>query len=86
MEARKNQLQQMQAMYDYGRNKEIARMAEQKAKRSTQMNYMIVFACVILFLFLSYIYRKQMAFKKKKIAISKLLYEDSLLKLKKLQD
>ena len=84
--ARKTQLQQVQAMYDYGRNQEIARMAEQKAKRSTQMNYMIVFACVILFLFLSYIYRKQLALKKKKIAVSKLLYEDSLLKLKRLQD
>lgn len=86
IEARKTQLQQVQAMYDYGRNQEIARMAEQKAKRSTQMNYMIVFACVILFLLLSYIYRKQLALKKKKIAVSKLLYEDSLLKLKRLQD
>ena len=86
MEARKNQLQQMQAMYDYGRNQEIARMAEQKATRSTQMNYMVVFACVILLLFLSYIYRKQLVLKKKRIAVSKLLYEDSLLKLKRLQD
>ena len=86
IEARKTQLQQVQAMYDYGRNQEIARMAEQKAKRSTQMNYMIVFACVILFLFLSYIYRKQLALKKKKIAVSKKLYEDCLLKLKRLQD
>ncbi len=32
IEARKTQLQQVQAMYDYGRNQEIARMAEQKAK------------------------------------------------------
>ena len=86
MEARKNQLQQMQAMYDYGRNQEIARMAEQKATRSTQMNYMVVFTCVILLLFLSYIYRKQLVLKKKRIAVSKLLYEDSLLKLKRLQD
>ena len=86
IEARKTQLQQVQAMYDYGRNQEIARMAEQKAKRSTQMNYMIVFACVILFLFLSYIYRKQLALKKKRIAASKLVYEDSLLKLKRLQE
>ena len=86
IEARKTQLQQVQAMYDYGRNQEIARMAEQKAKRSTQMNYMIVFACVILFLFLSYVYRKQLALKKKRIAASKLVYEDSLLKLKRLQE
>ena len=86
IEARKTQLQQVQAMYDYGRNQEIARMAEQKAKRSIQMNYMIVFACVILFLFLSYIYRKQLALKKKRIAASKLVYEDCLLKLKRLQE
>ena len=86
IEARKTQLQQVQAMCDYGRNQEIARMAEQKAKRSTQMNYMIVFACVVLFLFLSYVYRKQLALKKKRIAASKLVYEDCLLKLKRLQE
>lgn len=86
MEARKNQLQQMQAMYDYGRNQEIARRAELKAKRSMQMNYMIVLACVVLFLLFSYIYRKQLALKKKKIAVSKKLYEDSLQKFKRLQE
>ena len=86
IEARKTQLQQVQAMYDYGRNQEIARRAELKAKRSTQINYMIVFACVVLFLFLSYVYRKQLALKKKRIAASKLVYEDCLLKLKRLQE
>ena len=86
IEARKTQLQQVQAMYDYGRNQEIARRAELKAKRSRQMNYMIVFACVVLFLFLSYAYRKQLALKKKRIAASKLVYEDCLLKLKRLQE
>ncbi len=40
----------------------------------------------MLLLLLSYIYRKQLALKKKKIAVSKLVYEDSLLKLKRLQD
>lgn len=86
IEARKTQLQQVKAMYDYGRNQEIARRAELKAKRSTQMNYMIVFACVVLFLFFSYVYRKQLALKKKRIAASKLVYEDCLLKLKRLQE
>ena len=86
IEARKTQLQQVQAMYDYGRNQEIAKNAEQKAERSTRMNYMIVLSCLMLFLLLSYIYRKQIAIKKKKIAVSKRLYEDSLLKLKRLQD
>ena len=84
--ARKTQLQQVQAMYDYSRNQEVAKRAEQKAERSTRMNYMIVLSCLMLFLLLSYIYRKQIAIKKKKIAVSKLLYEDSLLKLKRLQD
>lgn len=84
--ARKTQLQQVQAMYDYSRNQEIAKNAEQKAERSTRMNYMIVLSCVILFLLLFYIYRKQLALKKKKIAVSKKLYEDCLLKLKRLQD
>lgn len=86
IEARKTQLQQVQAMYDYSRNQEVAKRAEQKAKRSMQMNYMIVFACVVLFLFLSYVYRKQLALKKKRIAASKLVYEDCLLKLKRLQE
>ena len=86
IEARKTQLQQVQAMYDYSRNQEVAKRAEQKAKRSMQMNYMIVLACIMLFLLLSYIYRKQLALKKKKIAVSKKLYEDCLLKLKRLQD
>ena len=86
IEARKTQLQQGQAMYDYSRNQEIAKNAEQKAERSTRMNYMIVLSCLMLFLLLSYIYRKQIAIKKKKIAVSKRLYEDSLLKLKRLQD
>ena len=37
-------------------------------------------------MFLSYVYRKQLALKKKRIAASKLVYEDSLLKLKRLQE
>ncbi len=80
--ARKTQLQQVQAMYDYGRNQEIARMAEQKAKRSTQMNYMIVFACIILFLFLSYIYRKQLALKKKRMQLQSWCMRTACLNLK----
>ena len=86
IEARKTQLQQVKAMYDYSRNQEVAKRAEQKAKRSMQMNYMIVLACIMLFLFLSYVYRKQLALKKKRIAASKLVYEDCLLKLKRLQE
>lgn len=86
IEARKTQLQQMQAMYDYCRNQKIARMAEKKAKQSAQINYMIVLACIMLLLLLSYIYRKRLALKKKKILVSQLLYEDCLLRLKRLQE
>ncbi len=86
IKARKSQLQLMQAMYDYGRNQEIARKADLKAERSAQMNYIIVLVCTMIFLFLFYIYRRQLALKKKRIAVSRLLYEDCLLKLKRLQE
>lgn len=80
---RKSQLQQMQSMYDYSRNQEIARKAEQKAERSTKINYLIAFGCILLLLFISYFYRKQLALRKKRVAVTKLLYEDCLLQLKK---
>lgn len=85
-EARKTQLQQLQAMYDYGRNQKIAREAEQKAEQSTQMIYLITIASVILLSLLCFLYKRQLSYRKKKIAVSRLLYEDCLLKLKKVQD
>ena len=83
VETRKSQLQQMQSMYDYSRNQEIARKAEQKAERSTKINFLIVFSCLFLLLLISYIYRKQLFLRKKRVAATKLLYEDCLLQLKK---
>ena len=40
---------------------------------------------MVLGMFAAFIYRKKMVLKKKRIAATQLLYEDSLLKLKKLQ-
>ncbi len=85
IEARKSQLQQMQALYDYSRNQEMAKKAEQKVEGTIQIIYMIILAFIMLLLLLFYIHRKKMTLKKKRIEISKLLYEDSLLKLKRLQ-
>lgn len=85
MEARKTQLQQMQAMYDYGRSQEIARKAEQKAERTTWMVYILIFASFFIFMLLTYAYIKQLKIKKKKIDVGRHLYEDCLLKLESKQ-
>ena len=86
MEARKNQLQQMQAMYNYGRNKEIARKAERKAERITMLVYVLIAGGVVIFLLLTYLYLKQLKKKKEKIVVTKQLYDDSLLKLRQKQE
>ena len=39
---RESQLQQIQAMYNYGRNQEIARKAELKAERITMLVYVLI--------------------------------------------
>ena len=83
IEARKSQLQQLQAMYDYGRYQETARKAERKAEVSTRINYMIVICCLMILMFLTCLYRKQLGVKKKKIMVTKQLYEDCLVKLKR---
>lgn len=83
IETRKSQLQQMQSMYDYSRNQEIARLALQKAEQRTKINYLIAFACIILILFLTYVYRKNLSLRKKRILATQMLYDDTLLKLKR---
>lgn len=86
IEARKTQLQQMQAMYDYSRNQKQARDAEQKAERKNLIIYTLIIGSVLIFLSLTYFYLRQLKLKKKKIATSKKLFEDSLLKLKNMQN
>ena len=83
---RESQLQQIQAMYNYGRNQEIARKAELKAKRITMLVYVLIAGGVVIFLLLTHLYLKQLKKKKEKILVTKHLYDDSLLKLRQKQE
>ena len=53
---RESQLQQIQAMYNYGRNQEIARKAELKAERITMLVYVLIAGGVVIFLLLTHLY------------------------------
>ena len=83
---RESQLQQIQAMYNYGRNQEIARKAEFKAERITKLVYVLIAGGVVIFLLLTYLYLKQLKKKKEKIVVTEQLYDDSLLKLRQKQE
>ena len=83
---RESQLQQIQAMYNYGRNQEIARKAELKTERITMLVYVLIAGGVVIFLLLTHLYRKQLKKKKEKIIVTKHLYDDSLLKLRQKQE
>lgn len=86
MEARTSQLQQLQAMYDYGRNQKIAKSAEIKAEKRSFFIYILIFGSLTILLSLSYAFLRQMREKKKKIVLARQLYEDSLQKLKNMQE
>lgn len=83
---RENQLQQIQAMYNYDRNQEIARKAELKAERITMLVYVLIAGGVVIFLLLTNLYLRQLKKKKEKIVVTKQLYDDSLLKLRQKQE
>lgn len=83
---RESQLQQIQAMYNYGRNQEIARKAELKAERITMLVYVLIAGGVVIFLLLTHLYLKQLKKKKEKILVTKHLYDDSQLKLRQKQE
>lgn len=73
-------------MYDYGRHQKLAVQAEKKAIQRSHIIYILVIACVTILVISAYIYRRGILLKKKRIAVTQLLYEDSLLKLQKLQE
>lgn len=85
IDARKTQLQQIQAMYDYGRNQEHARKAEKEVKQRNQYILGTIMFCCSIFLLGTLLYRRQMLLKKKKITVTQNLYEDCLLKQRTMQ-
>lgn len=86
IEIRKNQLQQIQGLYDYSRHKELAILAEKKMIQRTHITYIVIIASFIIFLFITIYFRRNIILKKKRIAAAKVLYEDSLQKQKNLQE
>ena len=86
IDTRNTQLQQIQAMYDYGRHQELAIQAEKKASQRTHIIYLLVISSIGILVIFTYTYRRNILLKKKRIETTKLLYEDSLLRLKNMQE
>lgn len=82
IETRNSQLQQMQAMYDYGRHQDLAVSAEKRATLRAHIIYILVISSIVILVIFAFIYRRNMILKKKRIEATKLLYEDSLMRLK----
>lgn len=75
------QLQQIQAMYDYNRNKEIANQAQIKAEQRMDAIYTIAI-CAILMSSVSFsVYRKRLKLRNKRIAMTQKMYIDSVQQL-----
>lgn len=75
------QLQQIQAMYDYNRNKEIANQAQIKAEQRMDAIYTIAI-CAILMCSVSFsVYRKRLKLRNKRIAMTQKMYIDSVQQL-----
>lgn len=85
IDARRSQLQQVQAMYDYNRYQAKAVVAEENAIQRTHIIYMLIIGGLVVLMFAFYLYRKNMMFKRKKIETAQLLYEDCLIQLKRQQ-
>ena len=85
IDARRSQLQQVQAMYDYNRYQAKAVVAEENAIQRTHIIYMLIIGGLVVLMFAFYLYRKNMMFKRKKIEAAQFLYEDCLIQLKRQQ-
>lgn len=83
---RKTQLHQLQAMYDYSRNKNLAIISEKKAEMRTNMIYIIIIGSIIILFIIISLYKRQLSLKSKKIIIAQQLYNDCLHKLQLLQE
>lgn len=85
VEVKHTQLHQVHALYDYNRTQQKAILAEKKAAKRAKLIYILILGCLSLGILGIIIYRRKMILKEKRIEATQLLYEDSLLKLKKLQ-
>lgn len=86
LELRKSQLQQVQAMYNYTRNKEIAQKAEIKLVQRTKVIYLILTGIIILLLVLYIYYKNIVNSKNNKIEALRAKYTECLNNLENKQN
>ena len=82
---RNSQLQQLQAMYDYNRNKELAREAKSKIKQWIDIIYVIIGVSIFLLLVSFSIYKKKLKKRNQRIAMIQQLYHESKQQLNAVQ-
>lgn len=78
---RQGQLQQVQAMYNYNRNKDIAYKAQLKAEQRMSIIYIVIICAILLFIVSISIYRKRLRLRNKRIAMVQKIYNDSVQQL-----
>lgn len=78
---RYGQLQQVQAMYDYNRNKEIANKAQLKAERRMEIIYIVVICAILVFAVSFTIYKKRLKKRNQRIAMTQKMYNDCVQQL-----
>ena len=82
---RQGQLQQVQAMYNYNRNKDIAYKAQLKAEQRMSIIYIVIICAILLFIVSILIYRKRLRLRNKRIAMVQKMYNDSVQQLNEAQ-
>ena len=82
---RQGQLQQVQAMYNYNRNKDIAYKAQLKAEQRMSIIYIVIICAILLFIVSISIYRKRLRLRNKRISMVQKMYNDSVQQLNEAQ-
>lgn len=78
---RYGQLQQVQAMYDYNRNKDIANRVQLKAERRMIIIYIVVISAILLIVMSYSVYRKKLKLRNQRIAMGQKMYNDCVRQL-----
>lgn len=86
IELRKSQLQQVQAMYNYTRTKDIAQRAKIKVAQRTKIIYLMLIGGAILFFIVYNFYKKTTNAKKSKIEMFQAKYTECQRKLENKQN
>lgn len=81
IDTRKNQLDKLQALYDYNRHAEMEKIAKEKAVYRMYIIFVLVVSSILILILAFLIYRKNMKIKNQKLANVKALYDDCIRKL-----